>query len=187
MYSLVLNRKILYLVLAVLMGAGLLCAGIFGLPAGMPKKEGFVAVESAGREFAPEAEIARKNQEKEHDLNFFIEYKLERERTRGRQIELLREIINSPATSEQARQKAQEDLMAISSKLSKETDLEHLLKARGYQDALVCIEDRGVTVIVLPQGNPAGKITPEDVAKICEVISWGTGVGEQNIFVIPKT
>ncbi|MGB9846315.1 MAG: SpoIIIAH-like family protein [Desulfotomaculales bacterium] len=188
MYSLVLNRKILYLVLAVLMGAGLLFAGILGVPAGMLKKEGgSVAVESVGWGFAPEAEITRNDQEKERNLDFFIEYKLERERTRGRQIELLREIINSPATSEQARQKAQEDLMAISSKLSKETDLEHLLRARGYQDALVCIEDRGVTVIVLPPGNPAAKITPEDIAKICEVISWGTGVGEQNIFVIPKT
>lgn len=185
MYSIVIRRRLLCLALAVLLGAGLLFAGLLGIPAGMLKKERAVAVESAGLKDVPE--IAKSRVNPEDSLDFFIEYRLDRERTRGRQIELLKEIINSPTAGEQARKKAQEDLLAISDKLSRETELEHLLRAKGYRDASVLIEERGVTVIVLPPpGEPAAKITPADITKICEVVSWGTGVGEQNILVIPK-
>lgn len=204
MLSIIIRRRLLYLVLAVLFGAALISVGFLEIPTKLLKREKAVAVQNVEWKPAPRPDsqsagattgltpgqavqpaIAQKE-------DFFIEYRLDRERTRGRQIELLREIINSSAASEQARQKAQEELLAITDKLAREMELEHLLRARGYRDATVCIEGKGVTVIVQPgpgqgQGKAPAKITPEDIAKICEVVSWGTGVGEQNVIVIPKT
>lgn len=206
MFSIIIRKRFLYLLLAILIGTGLLFSGLLEIPAKILKKERTVAVQNTGLQPAPRpaSPVAPGNRgeitvsptqaktqltiSERNDLDFFIEYRLDRERTRGRQIELLREIINSPTASEQARQKVQEELLAISGKLAKEMELEHLIRAKGYQDATVCIEEKGVTVVVQPaKGQTPQKITPEDITKICEVVSWGTGVGEQNIVVIPKT
>lgn len=198
MLTVIVRKRLLYLFFFVFLGAGLLFAGLFEIPSKLLKKEKAAAVESVQleRAFSPPPQSApgaagpssRAITADKNNLDFFIEYRLDRERSRGRQIELLREIINSPSASEQARKKAQEELLAISQKLAKETELEHLIRAKGYQDATVCIEGKGVTVIVQPlKGKEPAKISAEDVARICEVVSWGTGVGEQNIIVIPKT
>lgn len=204
MLSIIIRRRLLYLALAIFFGAALLCAGFLEIPSKLLKREKAVAVQNVEWKPAPQPDgqtagattglasgqaVQPAIDQKE---DFFIEYRLDRERTRGRQIELLREIINSSTASEQARQKAQEELLAITNKLAREMELEHLIRAKGYRDATVCIEEKGVTVIVQPgpgqrEGKAPAKITPEDITKICEVVSWGTGVGEQNIIVIPKT
>ena len=204
MLSIIIRRRWLYLFLIILCGVGLLWMGFLEIPTRVFKKEKAAVVQSV--EGSPAPPPAGQITDKTAGLptgqtispaaapkeDFFIEYRLDRERTRGRQIELLREIINSSQASEQARQKAQEELLVISGRLGKEMELEHLLRARGYRDATVCIEEKGITVIVQPgsdqgQGKPPAKITPEDITKICEMVSRGTGVGEQNIIVIPKT
>jgi len=159
--------------------------GIGLLSGGLLKLSGDQAISPVSREVTPPS--LQPIETKKNDLDFFIEYRLDRERTRGRQIELLREIINSPLANEQTRKKAQEEILAISDKLSKEKELEHLIRAKGYQEATICIAEKGVTVIVQPVQNESNKITPEEMTKICEVISWGTGFGEQNIIVISKT
>lgn len=206
MLSIIIRRRLLYLVLTILFGAGLLWVGFLEIPTKLLKREKAVAVQNiellpaprltgqtAGVTIGPTSgQTVQPAAAQKDNLDFFIEYRLDRERMRGRQIELLREIINSSAASDQARQKAQEELLVITNKLAREMELEHLIRAKGYQDATVCIEEKGVTVIVQPgpgqgQGKAPAKITPEDITKICEVVSWGTGVGEQNIIVIPKT
>lgn len=190
MVSIIVHRRLFYFLLAIFLGAALVSVGIFKISGQLIKKDRKIAVQGENINFStqtpagpdksvltpqPQAKI------NEGDPDFFIEYRIERERTRGRQIELLREIINNAEASEQARKKAQEELLVLSGKMAKETELEHLIRAKGYRDASVCIEEKGVTVVL-----QTDNIIPEEITRICEVISWGTGVGEQNIMVIPK-
>jgi len=188
--SIFIRRRLLYLFLAICLGLALLSVGIFRLPGQILHKERALSVQgseihsSSQPAAGPDQDApASQSQAKinESDPDFFIEYRIERERTRGRQIELLREIIDNPTASEEARKKAQEELLVLSDKMAKEMELEHLIRAKGYRDASVCIEEKGATVVL--QTNT---IVPEDVTKICEVVAWGTGLGEQNIMVIPK-
>jgi stage III sporulation protein AH len=188
--SIIVQRRLFYFLLAVFLGVVLLIAGVFKIPGQLIKKDREISVQgeninlSSQSPAGPDKSVsALQPQAKidEGDTDFFIEYRIERERTRGRQIELLREIINNTDASEQARKKAQEELLVLSGKMAKETELEHLIRAKGYRDASVCIEERGVTVVL-----QTDNIIPEEITRICEVISWGTGVGEQNIMVIPK-
>ncbi|BAF59354.1 hypothetical protein PTH_1173 [Pelotomaculum thermopropionicum SI] len=113
--------------------------------------------------------------------DFFVEYRLNRERARGQRVEYLREVINNAHSAGETRQKAQEHLMAISRNMEKEFELENLIKAKGFKDAAVLVDDRAVTVIVATASLPA-----EESQLIKELVSKGTGVELQNIVVIHK-
>lgn len=113
---------------------------------------------------------------------FFVEYRMERERSRGQQVEWLRETINNPSTDTTTRQKAQEQLLTISGNMARESEVESLIRAKGYEDAAVCIDRKGVTVIV-----QSAELSQEDASRISDLVSRGTGVGEQGIIIIPKS
>jgi len=114
--------------------------------------------------------------------DFFVEYKLERERTRGQSVEWLREVINNNNSTSETRQKAQEHLMAISRNMEKEIELESLLKAKGFKEAAVLVDDRAVTVVV-----EAANLSAGESSQITDLVSRGTGVDLQNIVLITKT
>jgi stage III sporulation protein AH len=113
--------------------------------------------------------------------DFFVEYRLERERTRGQQVEWLREVINNANSTVETRQKAQEHLMTVSRSMEKEVELENLLRAKGFKDAAVQVDDRTVTCIV-----SATSLSGDEALRVTELISRGTGVEAQNIVIIPK-
>jgi stage III sporulation protein AH len=195
MFSLIVRRRTLYFILMVLSGFAVLASGWLDIPGKSIKGENVTTInteapglnktqnnrDQSGEPVILDIEQNSGKKSNQDESEFFIEYRLDRERTRGQQIELLREIINNPASSPQARQQAQERLLAISNKMAKEIEIEHLIRARGFKDSTVCLEENGVTVIV-----QAANLSTQDTANICEVVSWGTGVGDQNIIIIPK-
>jgi len=113
--------------------------------------------------------------------DFFVEYRLERERTRGQRVEWLREVINNANSTVETRQKAQEHLMTISRSMEKEVELENLIRAKGFKDAAVLVDDRSVTVIVA-----ATNLSNEEAIRMTDLVSRGTGVEAQNVVIIPK-
>lgn len=137
---------------------------------------GMVNIESVGWSVAEEKSATGETGE-----DFFVEYRLERERTRGQQVEWLREVINNADLPTETRQKAQEHLMAISRFMAKEVELENLIRAKGYKDAVVLVDERAVTVIVAADGMSSAETTG-----IADLVSRGTGVEVQNIVIITR-
>ncbi|OPY57532.1 MAG: Stage III sporulation protein AH [Pelotomaculum sp. PtaU1.Bin035] len=113
--------------------------------------------------------------------DFFVEYRLEKERTRGQRVEWLREVINNANSAGETRQKAQENLMSISSSMEKEVEMENLIKAKGFSDAAVLVGDRIVTVIV-----EAASLATDEAVRLADMVSKGTGVEDNNIVIINK-
>lgn len=114
--------------------------------------------------------------------DFFVEYRLERARARGQSVEWLREVINNINSTDETRQKAQEHLMAISRNMEKEIELESLLRAKGFKNAAVLVDERAVTVVV-----EAAQLSAGESSQMEDLISRGTGVDLQNIIIITKT
>lgn len=112
---------------------------------------------------------------------FFIEYRLERDRTRSRQIELLQNIVNNPNSSESERKEAQKKILEISTTLEQELKLENLIKAKGYQDAALFIQPASVIVIVY-----APNFDTNDATKISDLVSRTTGHKLEQITIMPK-
>ncbi len=112
---------------------------------------------------------------------FFVEYRLERERTRGQQLEMLREVISNSGSDSETGQQAREQLLVISVNMARESEVESLIRARGYKDAAAYVDQKGITVIIR-----AKDISGEEIARVKEIVSRCTGVEEQNILIITK-
>lgn len=112
---------------------------------------------------------------------FFVEYRLHRDRARSQQVEILKDIIESPSSTQETCKEAQEQLLSLSRNVSKEARVENLLKAKGYREAVVCVDQKGATVVIESRG-----LTPAEESRVIDIVSRETGFGEQGIIIVPK-
>ena len=114
---------------------------------------------------------------------YFVEYRMERERARGMEMETMREVLASPNADEEIRKTAHERLLRLSNSISKEMELESLIRAKGFSDAAVFLDGQTVTVVVQEGDNPA---TADDHTGIIEMVAKNTGVEGENIIIITR-
>lgn len=194
MTSIIIKKRTLTLVVLGLAGLVLLLlswrgdllkkdAPVPGAPVSAPVT-GAVNFENGGRPVFEDnkTDVAGEGKAAGGESDFFVEYRLERERTRGQRVEWLREVINNDNSAAETRQKAQEHLMVISRNMAKEIELENLIRAKGYKDAAVLVDDRAATVIVAVKS-----LSAEEAARITGLVSRGTGVDSKNIVIITKS
>ncbi len=114
----------------------------------------------------------------EPEGNFFVEYRLEREMSRGRQVELLKTVAQDPGAGETQRAAAQERLLQITRDLERETSLENILRAKGFRDAAVFFQENRATVVV-------PNLTSEEQATgIINLVVRGAGIMPEDVTVI---
>jgi stage III sporulation protein AH len=113
--------------------------------------------------------------------DFFIEYKLERDRLRGQEADYLRELINNPNASTESKEKAQQELIALSQKVEKEMLVENLIRAKGFEDAVIFFSDDHINVVVKTDG-----LMQKDIAQITDVVTKTTGVSVDKITIIER-
>ncbi|CVK19640.1 MULTISPECIES: SpoIIIAH-like family protein [Sporomusa] len=112
--------------------------------------------------------------------DFFTEYRLERDKIRSERSDLLREIIKN-AAAEDTKHQAQETILKMTLEKQREAEMENLIKAKGFTDALVFISDNSVSAVVKTTA-----LTQEEVVQVAEVISRLAGVKPEDITVSAK-
>ncbi|MDD2432687.1 MAG: SpoIIIAH-like family protein [Clostridia bacterium] len=134
------------------------------------------------QEIVSESKITIVPQEnKEITDDFFSEYRLERERMRSEQLEILNEIINNPNSNAEAKSEAQEKLLWLTNNLGKETKIEKALLAKGFVDAAVAIESQAIMVIVPSEG-----LRQDEVAKIADIVIKIAECELEDVVIVPK-
>lgn len=113
--------------------------------------------------------------------DFFIETKLERDKYRSEQINIYREMINNPNTDEVTKKEYHRKMMELTDKMEKEIEIESLIRARGYKDALAFIHDDTVDVIIETNG-----LEKNDVARVGDIIVKTTGFTFDDVTIIEK-
>lgn len=113
--------------------------------------------------------------------NYFIEHRLSRDKLRASLIDRLNEIINNENTNEETRAKAQNEIIALGRVAELELSLEGLIKAKGFEDALVFLGDNSARVVV-----STNELTEQDVVKILEIIKSETDIETGNIKIMEK-
>ncbi|ONI45200.1 hypothetical protein AN640_04880 [Candidatus Epulonipiscium fishelsonii] len=103
------------------------------------------------------------------EISYFAEDKMLREQERSSQIESLTEFIQSDAIDEASKAKAGESLLQIQDRIEKENGTESLLRAKGFDEVFVRIDDNTVNVIV----NRA-ELTDEEIAQIEQIVQSKT-------------
>lgn len=112
------------------------------------------------------------------DNSFFAEEKLSREQSRAEQVETLTQWVSNDQLDQESKSKAAANLIEIQERIEKENSAEALLKAKGFSEVYVRIDDDTVDVVV----NKA-ELTDSEIAQIEEIVNRKTGysVGKINI------
>lgn len=112
--------------------------------------------------------------------DFFTEYRLERDKIRSERCDLLRDSIKNAKTDD-IRTHAQDTVLKIIMEKQKEAEMENLIRAKGFADALVFIRDNSVSAVV-----KATSLSREEVIQVAEVISRISGVKVEDISISGK-
>ncbi len=115
---------------------------------------------------------------KSMDVSYFAEEKLLREQSRTSQVEQLTQYVANENLDQDSKAKAAANLLEIQERIEKESSAEALLRAKGFQEVYVRIDDDTVDVVV----NKA-ELTDSEIAQIEEIVNRKTGysVGKINI------
>lgn len=113
--------------------------------------------------------------------NYFVEHRLARDKMRGTLIERLKDIIADEKSSSDIVKKAQNEIMRIGEISESELYLEGLIKAKGFDDALIFLKDDGIKVVV-----SVDELTEQDVVKILDIVRNETNFDPSNIKIMKK-
>lgn len=107
---------------------------------------------------------------KEVNVSFFAEEKMLREQARAKQIETLTNYVADSNMDKDQKAKAAENLLMIQQRIEKENGAESLLRAKGFNDVFVRMDDDTVDVVVNDD-----ELTDEEIAQIEEIVQRKTG------------
>ena len=97
-------------------------------------------------------------------------------------METLKEIVENEKTANETRDGAQKQMMELLKETEKETIVEDLIKAKGFEDALVFIDDGTANVII----ESSKDMTPAEVAQISDIVNRETGIGIEKIKIMKR-
>lgn len=112
--------------------------------------------------------------------NFFTTYRADRQDTRNQEIVYLDAIISSASSSVEAKTAAETKKQELVAQMESELMLEGLIKAKGFEDAIVSTSSSNINVIV-----KSAELKESEVAQIVEIIQGQTNYNLDNIKIIP--
>lgn len=112
--------------------------------------------------------------------SFFSAFRTDREATREQTLLELDSIISSKDTSAEAKSAAENMKLDICANMQTELNLESLIKAKGFSEAVVSVGTQNVNVLV----NDA-TLEASEVAQILSIVTSETGVSANNVKITP--
>lgn len=112
---------------------------------------------------------------------FFGTYRLERDRSRSRELESLERLAQKPDADPGVRLEAQRQMLSLINSTERERQIESMLAAEGFQGSLAYTSGQNLTVVV------AGRsLDPVLATKVGELASRTAGVPPQNVVIVEK-
>lgn len=111
---------------------------------------------------------------------FFTSCRVERETARAEEFALLDAILSSDTSTEELIASANEKKLELIDVIERELVLEGLVKAQGFEDAVVTMSEDNINVVV-----SQSELTSEQVAGILSVILSETDYNATQVVVVP--
>lgn len=153
-------------------------------PADRSTSEASVASEDdsfAQDALAPEDLKRRQEALKPDEDSYFDTARLNREEARDSALSILQKTVQDPEANEQAVSAASDSIAAMASATLQESEIENLITAKGYTDCVAFIGDNSVSVVV---ASPRGDLTPEDVARVTDIVCGETSFPASSVKVL---
>lgn len=113
--------------------------------------------------------------------NYFTATALNRQQSRDEAIDVLKLVSESEDADEATRAAATAKISKIAEDIQKESDIESLVKAKGFEECVAIISDDSVSVIVSAESLQAAQ-----AAQILSIVYQTTGISPENITIINK-
>lgn len=117
----------------------------------------------------------------EEDDGYFDAAVLNRDRARDEAIEVLSTVAQSDSALDEVKSKAEADIAAIAAAIEAESNIEELVKAKGFTECVAVINGELASVIVRSDG-----LLPSEVAQITEIVFEQSGILPINLNIIEK-
>lgn len=117
----------------------------------------------------------------EQEENYFSTSRLTREQARDEAVSTLKELSENGDADPAVKEEAAAQISALAEQSVQEANAESLIRAKGYEDAVVMIGDDSVNVVVAP---PEGGLQAADVTVIKEVVVSETGVSAGQVKIV---
>ena len=111
--------------------------------------------------------------------DYFASSRLTREKARDEAVSTLKELSESADADETAKEDAASQISALAS--VQEANIESLIRAKGYADAVVMLSDGSANIVVSP---PEGGLQADDVTKIRDIVVSETGMSAGQIKIV---
>ena len=113
--------------------------------------------------------------------DYFAASRLTREQARDEAVSTLKELSESEEADQTAKDEAAAQISALAEDSVAEANIESLIRAKGYEDAVVMIGDDSVNAVVAP---PEGGLQATDVTVIKDIVVAEAGVTAGQIKIV---
>lgn len=113
--------------------------------------------------------------------DYFAASRLTREQARDEAVSTLKELSESEKADPTAKDEAAAQISAMAEDSVAEANIESLIRAKGYEDAVVMIGEDSVNAVV---AQPDGGLQAEDVTVIKDIIMSETGMTAGQIKIV---
>lgn len=110
--------------------------------------------------------------------DYFAEHRMERDRERSARLELLKNMMNNPNLDAAARATAQMEIINASTRREQEKQIERLIMAQGFADAVVVFGEGNAVAVVR-----AASLTEGEALTIAETVCNISGLHLRNVRV----
>lgn len=114
------------------------------------------------------------------NTSYFVQAKLDREQSRAKQKDMLNEMLNNEKATSEQKNEATTAMLQIQKRIEKENAAEDMLKAKGFSEVYVRMDDDTVDVVVDKE-----KLTDAEIAQIEDTIKRKTGLPADKIRITP--
>lgn len=117
-----------------------------------------------------------------NENDYFSESRLSRQKARDEAISILKQTTDNESASEKDKTEASKQITVLADNTVKEARIESLIKAKGYKDCVVFINENDVNVIVAGAGE--SEFSAGDASKIKDIVISETSLTANNIKIV---
>lgn len=174
------KRLVVFSILIITLSAAVYINWQYGASNGNLNLTGALSVEqttSQNNSYLGEAEFVNAGTED----NYFTKTKTSRKEEREKSINEMKEILNSVKSTDEAKLIASEKIAYFTTLTEKETAIENLVKAKGFDDCVAVLSDKSISVVVKTDENG---LSANQTAQIQEIILSNCEISYENIKII---
>lgn len=109
----------------------------------------------------------------------FAAARLSRQKARDEAVEMLQKVLSGATVTDAEKTTALTQANAIAQNIVKETDIESLIKAKGFEDCVVFLQDGECSVVAKTKAS-----SQDDAIVIRDIIAGQTGLSYDNIKIV---